>query len=103
VKRLAWHREEYEALVGDLAAEGFDAELEPPVDERSGSANLPPEALFHLVIYVGTGAGAAVNVARLVSMVQRRLRQQREGGRERRGVIYLENGETHEFPLDEDG
>jgi hypothetical protein len=98
--------EQYEALAGDLEGEGVLVRLLPVADVHAHAA-LPTSMEngardYDLVIQVGSTAGEIVGTARLVELVQRRLRGH-EGQRmaQRRANIYLASGENHEIGLDE--
>jgi hypothetical protein len=98
--------EQYEALAGDLEGEGVLVRLLPVADVHAHAA-LPTSMEngardYDLVIQVGSTAGEIVGTARLVELVQRRLRGHE--GRcmaQRRANIYLASGENHEIGLDE--
>ena len=67
------HREQYDALMTDLEAEGFLVQVEPPIEERGGGTwNIAPE-FYDLVIQVGGFSGAVLSIAALVAMVRAQL------------------------------
>jgi hypothetical protein len=100
--------EQYEALAEDLEGEGVLVRVLPATDVQALAA-LPTSIFengaedYDLVIQVGSTAGEIVGTARLVELVQRRLRRhERQGMAQRRANIYLATGENHEFGLDAD-
>ena len=100
--------EQYEALAEDLEGEGVLVRLLPAADVHAHAAF--PTSIwedgaedYDLVIQVGSTAGEIVGTARLVELVQRRLRGLKgQRTAQRRANIYLANGEKHEFGLDVD-
>lgn len=100
--------EQYRALAGDLEGEGVLVRLLPAADVHAHAA-LPTgiwengEEAYDLVIQVGSTAGEIVGTARLVELVQRRLRgHEGQGMAQRRANIYLASGEERKFGLDVD-
>jgi hypothetical protein len=98
---------EYEALAGDLEGEGVLVRVLPAAEVQAHAA-LPTDTWeneaedYDLVIQVGSTAGEIVGTARLVELVQRRLRgPEGQGMDQRRANIYLASGEKHEFGLDD--
>lgn len=91
-------RDQYDALVADLEAQGLEVELVGPHEYRSG---LPEhDTRFSVSVYVGEAAATVQSVGVLVGT----LRQHLQGGarrRTRRGCIELPNGQKHEFRLPE--
>jgi hypothetical protein len=91
-------RDQYDALVADLEAQGMDVELVGPDEYRSG---LPEQdRRYSILVYVGQAAGTVQSVGVLVGTLRKHLR----GGtrsRTRRGCIQLADGQKHEFHLPE--
>lgn len=101
-------REQYEELAEDLEEEGVLVRLLPTAEVHAHTAHATSiwesgDEDYDLVIQVGPSAEEIVSTARLVEVVQRRLRGLEEPGTAlRRANIYLSNGEKHEFRLDAD-
>ena len=101
-------REQYEELAEDLEEEGVLVRLLPAAEVHARTA-VPTSVVestaeeYDLVIQVGSSAEEIVGTARLVELVQGRLRGLEGPGMTlRRANIYLANGEEHEFGLDAD-
>ncbi len=89
------HRQQYDALVEDLEAEGVLVRVLPTVEEHVFPTSTTGE-FYDLVVHVGEVAGTIVGSAKLIEIMRRGLRD----GQPRRGKVYLANGEEHEFILD---
>jgi hypothetical protein len=89
------YRQQYNALVEDLKAEGVLVRVLPAKEERGIGTALGE--VYDLVIQVGAVAGSIVSTAKLIASVRRRLRRHGNGGMGRRGKIYQANGDVHEF------
>ncbi len=91
-------RDQYDALVADLEAQGLEVELVGPEEYRSG---LPEyDRRYSVSVYVGQTAATLHSVGVLVGTVREHLR----GGARRRarlGCIQLPDGQKHEFRLPE--
>ena len=95
------HREQYDALVTDLEAEGVLVRVLPAVEERGVPENIAE--VYDLVIQVGEVAGTVLSATKVIESVRRRLRGHAGRAEPRRGKIYLANGEEREFAYrDED-
>jgi len=91
------YRQQYDALVEDLEAEGVLVRVLPAREERGLGTAIGAE-VYDLVIHVGAFAGSIVSTAKLIEIVRRRLRgRQKRGIEQRRGKIYHANGDAHEF------
>jgi len=93
-------RDQYDALVADLEAQGLEVELVGPDEYRSG---LPEhDRRYSVSVYVGKTAATVQSVGVLVGTVRKHLRG--GGGvrrRPRHGCIQLPDGQKHEFRLPE--
>ena len=90
-------REQYDALVADLEAQGLDVELAAPEELRPG---LPePETRYSVSVYMGQVAGTLLSVGVLVGTLRQHLRGRATRNRPRRGCIQLADGQKHEFDL----
>jgi hypothetical protein len=94
---LGLHREQYEALVRELEQSGYDVELIPPEELRSGGSSLAVEVADVTLRVIGAFGGlkAAVEIA---SMARRHLRSPHDT-RTRLGLIHLPDGSDHEFDI----
>jgi hypothetical protein len=93
-------RKQYDALVADLKAKGYDVEIASVVEYRS---TLPdPETIYNLVVRIRESPEYPLTVAALIALIQRRLRGRRLGSQPRKGKLYLPNGEQHRFELPDD-
>jgi hypothetical protein len=90
------YRQQYNALVDDLEAEGVLVRLLPAKEERGIGTTIGAE-VYDLVIQVGAVAGSIVSTAKLIEIVRHRLRGHGNGGMERHGKIYQADGDVHEF------
>jgi len=91
---LALNGPAYTALVEDLREQGYEAELEPPLEERSG---LPQEFIALAMTLSEYADDVAVNA--LVQIVLDRMRRSRERPpkpppRPPNGKLYGPNGEV---------
>lgn len=86
------HRQQYDALIEDLEAEGVLVRVLPTEHVLPTSAT---GQFYDLIVQVGEVASTIVG-ATLIEIVRRRLRD----GQPRLGKVYLANGEEHEFSLD---
>jgi hypothetical protein len=93
--------EQYDALVADLKAEGYEVELVDEFIERR-SFPIDPETLYNLVVQVRESPEYPLVVGALIVMIQKRLRG-KIGKRPRTGKLYLADGQEHRFELPEDG
>ena len=93
---LGQFREQYDAVVAELEAQGLDVELVGPEEYRAGLPD--PE----VSVYVGRIASTLLSESVLVGTLRQHLRGQRPRNRARRGVIQLADGQKHEFDLPED-
>lgn len=97
---LGTFRDQYEALVAELEAQGFDAELVAPEEYRPG---LPePDSLYNVSVFVGKVAGTVLSEGVLVGTMGKHLRGRASRNRVRRGCILFPDGQRHEFRLPED-
>ena len=95
------HRDAYEALISDLAEQGFDAEIREPVETRGDV----PDALVNAALWLGDNAGE-VAVGLIAKTYIDRMRKSRRGRRRQSlrkpvAVIYGPDGEelrTVEIP-----
>lgn len=96
------HRDAYSALVVDLTAQGFDAQIVEPIERRHGVIT---HAAADLVIYVGAAIGASI-IDSIVKAVIERVRHSplnKQHGT-RRGVIFGPDGEVlREFEVSDPG
>ncbi len=100
------YREQYDALIKDLEAEGVLVRVVPVGDAYDlPTSDFAAAETYDLVIQVGQVAGAIVGTPELIEIVRRRLRRlESQGAKPRRAKIYLANGEEDEFIVDgEDG
>lgn len=97
---LGTFREQYGALVAELEAQGFDAELVAPEEFRSGLPD--PESLYNVSVYVEKVAGTVWSESVLVGTMRKHLRGRVTRNRARRGCILFPDGQKHEFRLPED-
>ncbi len=100
------YREQYDALIKDLEAEGVLVRVVPVGDAYDlPTSDFAAADTYDLVIQVGEVAGAIVGIPELIEIVRRRLRRlESQGAKPRRAKIYLANGEEDEFIVDgEDG
>jgi hypothetical protein len=94
---LGTFRAQYDALVAELEAQGFDVELVAPEELRS---DLPdPESRYNVSIYMGQVAGSLLSASVLVGTLRQHLRGRVTRTRPRRGCIQLADGQKHEFVL----
>ena len=92
-------RDQYDALVADLEAQGLEVELVGPEEYRSG---LPEQdSRYSVSVYVGQAAATVQSVGVLVGTLRKHLRGGGTRSRTRRGCIQLPNGQKHEFHLPE--
>jgi N-dimethylarginine dimethylaminohydrolase len=92
-------RDQYDALVADLAAQGLEVELVGPEEYRSG---LPEyDSRYSVSVYVGQAAATLQSVGVVVGTVREHLRGGGARRRARLGCVQLPNGQKHEFRLPE--
>jgi hypothetical protein len=90
-------QDQYDALIEDLREQGYDVELEVPIETRG-----VPEAqwMYDLTVHVGEVAKDALAVGALVAILRKHLRGKiGRRGSTRRGCIYLPNDERHLFDM----
>jgi hypothetical protein len=92
-------REQYDALVADLEAQGLDVELAAPEELRPGLPD--PDSVYNVSVYMGHVAGTLLSVGVLVGTLRKHLRGRVTRSRPRRGCIQLADGQKHEFDLPE--
>ena len=92
-------RDQYDALVADLEAQGLEVEVVAPEEYRSG---LPEQDnRYSVSVYVGEAAATVQSVGVLVGTLRKHLHGGGARRRARRGCIQLPNGQKHEFRLPE--
>jgi hypothetical protein len=98
VMELGANRDAYEALIDDLAAQGFDARIHQKMERRDGGIQ---HAAADLAIFLAGAAGGSV-IDSIVKAVIARVRESVLNKRRptRRGVIFGPNGEVlREFDI----
>jgi hypothetical protein len=97
---LGTFREQYDALVAELEAQGLDVELVAPEEYRPGLPD--PESVYNVSVYVAKVAGTLLSESVLVGTLRKHLRGRVIRSRVRRGCILFPDGQKHEFRLPED-
>lgn len=89
--------EDYAALVAAFEAQGHTVELSTQEEFRSGVPT--SDEVIDIIIKIG-GVGAGLTfAATVVGQVRSHLPSR---DRKRKGVIYLDRGERHEFEISDD-
>jgi hypothetical protein len=98
VLELEMFSEQYDALVADLKAEGYDVELVDEITEqRSGIPD--PDTLYGIVVEVRESPEYKVVLATLLNLIGKHLHG-KAGKRKREGrVVYLPDGKVHRFDV----
>jgi hypothetical protein len=93
---LGLYREEYDALVAALEADGHEVRLQTPEEFRSGGLAVQ---VAEISIHVLRDVGAIYSAAQIAAQAKEKLRSRRRKNRAV-AVIYLPHGEQHRFEID---